>query len=95
VCLGEGITRVIARWAAAWGKDGASGEPMAFGGQRGEPMAEGGAAARRMRVQRMAPAWAQKYDAQEPLGTTDGPGVAGLARRACTARYGGRPTGRA
>jgi hypothetical protein len=85
VCLGEGSMRVIARWAAAWGKDGASGEPMAFGGRRGEPMAEGDAAARRMRVRRVAPAWAQKYHAQEPLGTVDGPGVTGLPRCACTA----------
>jgi hypothetical protein len=66
------------------GNDGASGEPMAF---------DGGAATRRMRVRRMAPARPQRYYAQEPLGTADRPGVGGLPRRACTAQYGGRPTG--
>jgi hypothetical protein len=60
---------------------------MAFGGRRGEPMAQGGAAAQHMRVRRMAPAWAQKYHAQEPLGTADGPRVAGHPRCACTVRY--------
>jgi hypothetical protein len=77
------------------GNGGASGDPMAFDGRRGEPMADGGAATRRMRVWRVAPARAQRYYAQEPLGTADKPGVGGLPRRACTAQYGGRPTGRA
>jgi hypothetical protein len=58
-------------------------------------MAEGGAAARRMRVRRVALAWAHKYLAQDPLGTGDRPRVVGLPRRACTVWYGGRPTGRA
>jgi hypothetical protein len=68
---------------------------MASGGRRGGPMPKGGAAARRMRVRRVAPAWTHVYLAQEPLGTADGPMVAGLPRRACTARYGGKPIDRA
>jgi hypothetical protein len=48
----------------------------------------GPSAAQRMRVRRVAPAWAQKYYAQEPLGTAGEPGVGGLPRRACTAQSG-------
>jgi hypothetical protein len=77
------------------GNSGASGEPMAFDRRRGEPMADGGAAIWRMRVRRVAPAQAQRYYAQEPLGTADRPGVGGLPRHACTTQYGGRPTDRA
>jgi hypothetical protein len=74
------------------GNGGASGDPMAFDGRRGEPMADGGAATRRMRVWRVAPARAQRYYAQEPLGTADNQGSAvclGVHVRRSTAA--GRP----
>jgi hypothetical protein len=70
-CLEEGVTRSSNGGRGMAQRRCKRQRPMASGGRCGEPMAEGGAAARRMRVRRVALAWAHMYLAQEPLGIAD------------------------